>query len=133
MQEVKSGTFEARTREGHQLHVTTAQKEGVSCFGVETVCVLIDRLSHFNIRHNPPDTVHDLFERIVPVELAQCITVLLSKGLFTLGHINSLIHSFPYKWVDKTNCPHLFPQNLQRKTQQGAMPTKIGVSFDYFH
>lgn len=34
-QEVKSGTFEARTREGHQLHVTTAQKECVCCFGVK--------------------------------------------------------------------------------------------------
>lgn len=99
-QEVKLGTFEARTREGYQLQVTTAQKEGVSCFGVKKkACVLTDRLSQFDVtRGYPPDIVHDLFEGIVPVELARCITVLLSKKLFTLDHLNSLIHAFPYKW-----------------------------------
>ncbi len=56
----------------------------------------------------------------MPVELARCITVLLSKKLFTLDHLNSLIHSFPYKWGDKTNCLHLLPQNLQKKNTIGG-------------
>lgn len=38
--EVKSGVFERRTKEVHQLHVKTAQEKGESCFGVKTVCFL---------------------------------------------------------------------------------------------
>lgn len=68
----------------------------------------------------PPDTVHDLFEGIVPVELARCINVLLSKKLFTLEHLNNLIHHFPYKVGDKTNRPHLLPKTLQKKRTVGG-------------
>jgi len=73
---VKSGAFQRRSKEGHQLHVTTAQEKGVNCFGVKRACVLTDSPSHFNVISGyPPDIVHDLFEGIVPVELSRCISV----------------------------------------------------------
>lgn len=68
----------------------------------------------------PPDIVHDLFEGIVPVKLARCIQVLISKKLFTLEHLNNLNHSFPYKGGDKTNWPHFLPKTLQRKHTVGG-------------
>lgn len=94
---------------------------GVSCFGVRTGCVLTKNLSHFNVISGyPPDIVHDLFEGIVPVELAKCIAVLISKKLFTLQHLNNLILSFPYKCGDETNRPHVLPKNLQQKHTIGG-------------
>lgn len=119
--EVKSGAFDGRTKEVHQLHIKTCEEKGVSCFGVRTGCVLTKSLSHFNVISGyPPDIVHDLFEGIVPVELAKCIAVLISKKLFTLQHLNNLILSFPYKCGDKTNRPHVLPKNLQQKHTIGG-------------
>lgn len=106
-------TFQRRSKEVHQHHVTTIQEKGVNCCGVKTACVLTDSLSHFNVLSGySSDIVPNLFEGIVPAELVRCITVLPSKTLFTL---NSLIRLFPYKWGDRTNCPHLLPQTFQSK------------------
>lgn len=46
---------------------------------------------------------HDLFEEIVPVELAECFGLPLAKKYFTFDALDELIQSFPYKWGDKTN------------------------------
>lgn len=120
-QEVKSGAFQLRSKENHELHIRTAQEGQVNYFGVKRSCVLTDSLTHFNVlRGYPPDIVHDLFEGIVPVELARCIGVLLLKKYFTLNHINDVIRLFPYKWGDKTNHPHMLPQAFQRKQSIGG-------------
>lgn len=37
------------------------------------------------------------FEGVVPVELARCISLLISKKYFTLTDLNILIQTFPYK------------------------------------
>ena len=58
----------------------------------------------------PPDIVHDLFEGVVPVEIALCIGVLISKKYFSLNTLNELILNFPYKWGDRTNRPHIIPR-----------------------
>jgi len=119
--EVKTGVFECRTKEVHQRHIKTAQEGGVSCFGVKKSCILTDNLSHFNVTSGyPPDIVHNLFEGIVPVEIGQCIQVLISKKLFTLEHLNNLILTFPYKDGDKTNRPHLLPKTLHKKRTIGG-------------
>lgn len=119
--EVKTGVFKRRTKEIHEFHVKTAQEEGINCFGVRKSCILTNSLSHFNVTTGyPPDIVHDIFEGIVPVELARCIGVLISKKLFTLDHLNSLIHSFPYKEGDKTNRPHLLPKTFQKSHTVGG-------------
>lgn len=54
VQEVKSESFQRRSKKGHQIHVTTAQEQGVSCFGVKRACVLTDSLSHFNVIRGYP-------------------------------------------------------------------------------
>lgn len=102
--EVKTGSFERRTKENHRLDIKTAQEQGVNCLGVRKLCVLTDNLSYFNVVTGyPPDIVHDFFEGIVPVELAQCIDLLVSKKYFSLEQLNNRIRSFPYKEGDKTN------------------------------
>lgn len=66
----------------------------------------------------PPDIAHDLFEGIIPVEIALCLTVLISKKYFTLANLNEAITTFPFKWTDKT--PHLVPLTFATKRTIGG-------------
>ena len=68
----------------------------------------------------PPDIAHDLFEGIIPVEIALCLTVLISKKYFTLANLNEAITTFPFKWTDKTNRPHLVPLTYATKRTIGG-------------
>lgn len=111
--DVKSGAFQLRTRDIHDVHVQSAQESATICCGIKKPCVLTENLSHFHVSTGyPPDIVHDLFEGIVPVELARCITLLISKKYFTLDLLNTLIQTFPFKWGDKTNRPHAIPRSF---------------------
>lgn len=102
VKEVKSGVFTLRNKELQQLHVNTAEAEGSASFGVKKACIFTERLAHFCVTSGyPPDVVHDLLEGIVPVELAHCLGLLISKKLFTLFELNNLIKNFKYKWGDK--------------------------------
>lgn len=56
----------------------------------------------------PPDVVH---EGTVPVELVQCLRLLMSKMLFSLVDLNNHIKNFQYRWAEKKN-PHLVPHNF---------------------
>lgn len=121
LHEVRSGTFSLRTKETHETHVREALDSGSSCFGVKRACPFTEGLSYFHVVSGyPPDIAHDLFEGIVPVEIARCLTLLISKKYITLDDINTSILHFEYKWTDKTNKPHTLPQNLtSRKTIGG--------------
>nr|XP_046269580.1 uncharacterized protein LOC124072313 isoform X1 [Scatophagus argus] len=119
--DVKSGVFQRRTKETHNVHVQTAQERAAICYGVKKQCVLTERLSHFHVSSGyPPDIVHDLFEGVVPVELARCIGLLISKKYFTLESLNTLIQKFPYKWGDKTNRPHPIPRSFTSSNTIGG-------------
>lgn len=119
--EVRSGTFNLRTKEIHETHVRAALDSGSSCFGVKKACPFTGALAHFHVvSGNPPDIAHDLFEGIVPVEIAHCLTLLISKKYITLDYINNSILHFPYKWTDKTNKPHILPQNLSSRNTIGG-------------
>lgn len=77
-------------------------------------------LSYFHVVSGFPPGVAHLFEGIVHVEIAHCLTLLISKKYITLDDINTSILHFEYKWTDKTNKPHTLPQNLtSRKTIGG--------------
>ena len=117
--EIRSGTFNLRAEEVHGTHVRAALENGSGCSGVWSP--LTKALSHFHVVSGyPPDIAHDLFEGIVPVEIAYCLSLLISKQYITLDDINSSILHFPYKWTDKTNKPHTLPENLlSRKTIGG--------------
>ena len=65
-------------------------------------CVFTKHLSHAY----PPDVLHDSFEGVVPVELAHCLALLISKKYFSLESLNKSILQFPYKWEDQNNKPH---------------------------
>lgn len=120
-QEVKEGGFSLRTKELHHTHVASACEQGKPCCGVKTTCVLAESLSFFEVTAGfPPDLAHDLFEGIVPVELAQCFGLLLAKKYFTFDCLNELIQAFPYKWGDKTNRPHILPRAFQSKKNVGG-------------
>lgn len=118
---VASGAFNLRTRETYVAHTKAALENDAHCFGVKSECVLTKTLSHFCIVTGfPPDVAHDVLEGIVPVELARCLSLMISKKLFTLDELNKAILSFPYKWSDKTNKPHVVQKNqLGRKTIGG--------------
>ncbi|KAL7877515.1 hypothetical protein SRHO_G00041580 [Serrasalmus rhombeus] len=118
---VASGAFSLRTKEDHADHVKSACESNAHCFGVKRACVFTKSLSHFHVVSGfPPDIAHDIFEGIVPVELAHCLGLLISKRLFTLEDLNKAVLAFPYKWSDKTNKPHVVPQSfLVRKTIGG--------------
>lgn len=84
--EVRSGNFSIRTKEIHETHVRVALDSGSSCFGVKRSCPLTKALSHFHVvRGYPPDIAHDLFEGIVPAEIAHCLTSLIIKEVYYLG------------------------------------------------
>lgn len=80
IKDVSSGAFLLRTRDIHANHALSAQESETICCGVKKQCVLTEHLSHFHVNTGyPPDILHDLFEGVVPVELARCISLLISK------------------------------------------------------
>lgn len=92
--DVKSGAFQLRTRIIHDAQVQSAQENATICCGVKKQCVFLTKhLSFFHVSTGyPPYIVH-----VVPVELARCIGLLISKKKFTLDGLNTLIQTFPYK------------------------------------
>ncbi len=119
--QVLSGDFSLRCKESHNEHVKSAEESGKPCVGVKRACVLTENLSHFDVTTGyPPDILHDLFEGLVPVELAQCLGMLMSKKYFSLDTLNKVILSFPYKGDDKKNRPHIVPQSFKRKNTIGG-------------
>lgn len=85
------------------------------------MCVLAESLSFFKVTAGlPPDLTHDLFEGLIPVELAECFGLLIAKKYFTFERLNELIQAFPYKWRDKTNRPHLLPRAFQSNKNIGG-------------
>lgn len=68
----------------------------------------------------PADVLHDIFEGIVPRELALCIQFFAKKKYFNLNQLNEFTRSFPYKGLDKTNSPQEMLQNyISRKSIGG--------------
>ncbi|KAK0151230.1 hypothetical protein N1851_007633 [Merluccius polli] len=106
---------EIRIKELHDSHVNLAQQNSSSCFGVKQPCVITKNLAHFSVLTGyPPDIMHDVFEGIVPVELAHCFSLLISKTYFSLELLNKSILSFTFKWSDKTNRPHVIPRTFSK-------------------
>lgn len=115
--------FPPRTKKDHSLHVQTVRENPnlTHCFGVKRSCPLTDKLNNFHfVSGYPPDVLHDLFEGIVPRELALCFQIFTKKKYFNLTVLNELITRFPYKGSDKANSPQEIPQNyINRKTIGG--------------
>lgn len=64
--------------------------------------------------------MHKHFESVIPVELAHYAALLISKKFFTLDGLNTLIQTFQYKWVDKTNRPHAIPRSFIARKMIGG-------------
>lgn len=120
--EVSDGEFSMRTKESHDLHVqNVVQGEHPTHFGVTGDCALSKRLQHFHpITGFPPDILHDLFEGIVPVELALCIGEMIRRKYFTLEYLNTKIQTFPYQHSDRVDKPQLIPKNFASKQSIGG-------------
>lgn len=119
--EVCSCAFNVRDKDLHKDHVNNALENGTSCCGVKRECVFTKHLSHFNVLSAyPPDVLHDVFEGVVPVELAHCLALLISKKYFSLESLNKSILQFPYKWEDKKNKPHTIPCTFSRNNTIGG-------------
>lgn len=110
-----------RTKDTHTGHLKTIEDNGLDSYcGVTAKCVLSEKLNFDVTTGFPPDIAHDLFEGIVPFEIALCLTVFISKKYFTLSYLNKVIADFPYQWTDKVNRPHAIPVTFaSRKTVGG--------------
>ena len=123
VEEVRTGAFQLRTKEQHQIHVQTVQENPAVTHvcGVKRQCVLTENLKYFSVLSGyPPDVLHDLFEGIVPRELALCLQVFIKSKYFTLDELNKSIKTFPYKWSDKTDAPQQVPLNVAAKKSVGG-------------
>lgn len=121
--EVRSDAFPIRTKEDYSVHVQTIQENPAQthCFGVKRLCPLTEKLSQFHlIEGYPPDILHDLFEGIIPMELALCFSDFITKRYVTLQELNNTIKSFPYKWGDKTDCPQAIPIRFSARRSIGG-------------
>lgn len=123
VKEVRTGAFQARTKQEHSFHVQAALESPTvtHCFGVKRQCPLTKKLKYFDVLSGyPPDLLHDLFEGIVPLELALCLDLLIKKKYFTLFQLNGLISQFPYKWTDKSDSPQPIPINFATRKSIGG-------------
>ncbi len=94
---------------------TVVQGENTTHFGVTRECALSKALQHFlPITGFPPDIPHDLFEGIVPVELALCIIEIIHLKYFTQ------IQTFPYQHSDRLDQPQVIPKNFLTKLSIGG-------------
>lgn len=108
--------------ETHEMHVRSAQQNEKPCCGVKRKCAFSAHLSHFDVCTGyPADIAHDLFEGIVPVELAHCLSIFISKEYFTIFlKVNESILKFPYKWTDMSSRPHAIPRTFTLKRNIGG-------------
>lgn len=92
--EVHSVGFPPRTKENYALHLQSVKENPalVHCCGVKKACTLTENLKHFHfVTGYPPDVLHDLFEGIIPLELALCLNEFIKKQYFTLLQLNESI------------------------------------------
>ncbi len=81
---MRTGAFQVITKEQHEMHVQTVQENPVLTHvsGVKRQCVLTENLKYFSVLSGyPPDVLHNLFEGIVPRELALCLQVFIRSKL----------------------------------------------------
>lgn len=123
LKEVRSGAFQRRTNVQHTLHIQTALEDTsvAHSFGVKRQCIMTDKLDYFHVLSGyPPDLLHDVFEGVVPVELALCLDIFIKKKYLTVSEINAAIQHFPFKWTDKTNCPKSLPLSFGTRKSTGG-------------
>lgn len=121
--EVRTRAFPPRTKEQHKLHVQSVQDNASlnQMCGVKRQCALTGKLKYFDVLTGyPPDVLHDLFEGIVPLEMALCLRKFILCKFFTLEELNRCIKEFPYKWSDKTDAPQLVPVNFSARKSVGG-------------
>lgn len=121
--EVRFGEFPPRTEETHNLHLKTVEEDPTLTHfhGVKKACPLTKQLSHFSfVRGYPPDLLHDLFEGIVPSELAHCLNTFIKKKYFTLSELNDLIKQFPFKFTDDLDRPQSIPVSFASRCSIGG-------------
>lgn len=103
VEEVRTGAFPLRTKE-HEMHIQTVQENTdlTHVYGVKRHCPLTKNLKHFNVLSGyPPNVMHDLFEGIVPRELALCLQVFIkintlmssTKCFLTNGQTRLMLYS----------------------------------------
>ena len=119
---MRTGAFPPRTKEQHALHIQAVQENDSlkHVCGVKRQCALT-KLKYFDVLSGyPPDVLHDLFEGIVPLEIALCLRVFIQNKYFTLEELNKCIKEFPYKWSDKTNAPQPVSVNFAKRKSVGG-------------
>lgn len=110
--EVGTGAFLGRAEQQHQLDIEAALASNIHSHGVKRLCAIMQRLNNFHVTAGfPPDVLHDLFEGIVPVELALCLDILKKKNISLLKSSKESLNSSHIS--GKTiNCPQSRPSTI---------------------
>ena len=120
---MRTGAFPSRKKEQHILHIQAVQEKDslTHVYGVKKQCALTAKLKYFDVLSGYlPDVLHDLFEGIVPLEMALCLRVLIQNKYFTLEELKKCIKEFPYKWSDKTDAPQPVSVNFATRKSVGG-------------
>lgn len=117
-----SEEFSQRTKASHDNDVHALMHGGIlSQSGVQEERVLSRLLQHFHtVTGFPPDILHDLFEGVVPTEMALCIREMIRSKYFTLEYLNNKIVSFPYQHTDKVDRPQTISKTFAEKNTIGG-------------
>lgn len=90
--------------------------------------MLTGKLSNFHVLTGySPDLLHDLFEGIVPLEIALSLKVFIQKKYLTLSEVNDSVKHFPFKWSNKTksSTSHI----CHSEEHWGKLSLKLGYVF----
>lgn len=117
-----SEEFSKRTKASHDNGVHAVMHGDIlSQCGVQEECVLSRSLEHFHtVTGFPPDILHDVFEGVVPTEMALCIREMIRSKYFTLEYLNNKIVSFPYQHTDKVDRPQTISKTFAAKNTIGG-------------
>jgi hypothetical protein len=106
-----------RTPESYSIgvnHINTHPEE-LSYNGIKFNCIFNDLLSyHVCSPGLPACLAHDIFEGIVPYDVALILKVLIKKGCFTNIYLNHALKKFPFKGDDAKDRPPSVADNCKK-------------------
>jgi len=94
---------------------------------VKRECVIYQCLQSFSpVEQFPPDIAHDLLEGILPIEIALCLDVLISREQYGLhlADVNQKIATFHYRFQDRVNKSQKIPLNFAASGTIGGNATE---------
>nr|XP_042911096.1 uncharacterized protein LOC122272092 [Parasteatoda tepidariorum] len=134
----KEKYFTRRTKQTHerQINLINVDNSYMNLYGLKFNSPMNDLRYFHTSTMLPPDAMHDLFEGIVPLELALIISSLIKSKFISLPLLNRRIRSLKFGFNDKPNRPYELKVNFAKGIQMPAsrmwfllrfLPLMIGI------